>query len=120
VGAAAEGDGNWPRPVPTNLGWSTGINAAMHSVAVAGVHGFPDVPHSAGLIAPRPLLIEAGMHDTGFFIDEQLAAFDHLKRIYDATGAGGDLLSLRKSPSAPRSGPQQGYSWRSAKGRLLS
>jgi hypothetical protein len=91
VGAAAEGDGNWPRPVPTNLGWSTGINAAMHSVAVAGVHGFPDVPHSAGLIAPRPLLIEAGMHDTGFFIDEQLAAFDHLKRIYDATGAGGDL-----------------------------
>lgn len=50
-----------------------------------------DVPDIAGLIAPRPLLIEMGVQDSGFFIEEQLAAYDHLKRIYDAAGAGEDL-----------------------------
>ncbi|MEN6304393.1 MAG: hypothetical protein ABFD96_16790 [Armatimonadia bacterium] len=49
------------------------------------------MPDIAGLIAPRPLLIEAGVQGSGFFIEEQSAAFDHLQRIYDAAGVGEDL-----------------------------
>ena len=61
------------------------------SQMIPGVYRFFDVPDIAGLIAPRPLLIEMGVQDSGFFIEEQLMAFDHLKRIYDAAGAGEDL-----------------------------
>lgn len=61
------------------------------SQMVPGVYKYFDVPDIAGLIAPRPLLIEMGVQDSGFFIEEQLAAYDHLKRIYDAAGVGEDL-----------------------------
>ncbi len=49
------------------------------------VHG--DVADIAGLIAPRPLLIESGIYDAGFPIEASLAAHDHLRRIYRAAGA---------------------------------
>lgn len=61
------------------------------SQMVPGIYKWFDVPDIAGLIAPRPLLIEMGVQDSGFFIEEQLMAFAHLKRIYDAAGAGEDL-----------------------------
>jgi len=61
------------------------------SQMVPNIYKYFDVPDIAGLIAPRPLLIEAGVQDSGFFIEEQLAAFDHLQRIYDAAGVGEDL-----------------------------
>jgi hypothetical protein len=49
---------------------------------VPGIYKYFDVPDIAGLIAPRPLLIEMGVQDTGFFIEEQLMAYDkaHLRR----------------------------------------
>jgi hypothetical protein len=38
------------------------------------------------LIAPRPLLIEMGVHDTCFPIEEQLRGFEGVRRIYSAAG----------------------------------
>jgi len=61
------------------------------SQMVPNIYKWLDVPDIAGLIAPRPLLIEMGVHDTGFFIQEQLEAFAQLAKIYEAAGAREDL-----------------------------
>jgi hypothetical protein len=61
------------------------------SQMVPFIYKYFDVPDIAGLIAPRPLLIEMGVQDSGFFIEEQLMAYRHLERIYAAAGAAEDL-----------------------------
>ncbi len=45
-----------------------------------------DVADVAGLIAPRPLLVENGTQDLGFPIEASLRAHEHLRRIYRAAG----------------------------------
>ena len=45
-----------------------------------------DIPDVAGLIAPKPLLIEMGEKDTCFIIEDAKRAYQHLKRIYKAAG----------------------------------
>lgn len=45
----------------------------------------------AGLIAPRPLLLEMGIYDDCFFIQDQLESFKGVKHIYQAAGAGNQL-----------------------------
>lgn len=42
----------------------------------------------AGLIAPRPLLLEMGIYDDCFYIQDQLASSEQVKTIYDAAGSG--------------------------------
>jgi dienelactone hydrolase len=54
-----------------------------------------DIPDVAGLIAPRPLVVEMGEADQCFVIDDMVRAFDHLRAIYDAAGAGDRLVSDR-------------------------
>jgi len=46
-----------------------------------------DLPDVAGLIAPKPLLIEMGEKDTCFAIEDAKNAYVQLKRIYTAAGA---------------------------------
>lgn len=46
-----------------------------------------DVADVAGLIAPRPLLIESGTYDSCFPVEPVLRAHEHLRRIYRAAGA---------------------------------
>ncbi len=58
---------------------------------VPGIYKYFDVHDIAGLIAPRPLLIEMGVHDTCFFIEDQLASWERLQEIYRAAGAEADL-----------------------------
>jgi len=58
---------------------------------VPQIYKYFDVPDIAGLIAPRPLLIEMGVYDTCFLIEDQLAGFEALKSIYAAAGAEEDL-----------------------------
>jgi len=48
---------------------------------------YGDLPDVAGLIAPRPLLIESGTHDTTYPVGPVLQAHEHLRRIYRAAGA---------------------------------
>jgi dienelactone hydrolase len=51
------------------------------------LYRYGDVADVAGLIAPRPLLIESGTYDTCFPVEPVLRAHDHLRRIYRAAGA---------------------------------
>ncbi|MGQ9456615.1 MAG: alpha/beta hydrolase family protein [Armatimonadota bacterium] len=46
----------------------------------------------AALIAPRPLLIESGLKDTGFPIQASQRAFANLKKAYEACGAADHLM----------------------------
>jgi len=57
------------------------------SQMVPQIYKYFDVHDIAGLIAPRPLLIEMGVYDTCFFIEDQLKGFEALKKIYAAAGA---------------------------------
>jgi dienelactone hydrolase len=59
---------------------------------------YGDIPDMAGLIAPKPLLIEAGQRDTCFIIEDARQAYAHLRRIYDAAGCG-DRLAYDEHPN---------------------
>ena len=65
-----------------------GINRANFcgSQVVPDIYRYFDTHDIAGLIAPRPLLIEMGVHDTCFPIEDQLRGFEGVRRIYDAAG----------------------------------
>ena len=51
-----------------------------------GVYAYADVPDLHGLIAPRPLLIEAGRADPGFPIAASREAYARLEQIFAAAG----------------------------------
>ncbi|MBU0479289.1 alpha/beta hydrolase family protein [bacterium] len=51
------------------------------------LYEYGDIADIAGLIAPRPLLVENGTYDHGFPIESCIKAHQHLKRIYHAAGA---------------------------------
>ncbi len=55
--------------------------------AMPGLGLLADIPDVAGLIAPRPLLVEMGEADACFTIDDAQAAYAHTARIYAAAGA---------------------------------
>ncbi len=65
-----------------------GINRAnlCGSQMVPQIFKYFDTSDIAGLIAPRPVLIEMGVHDTCFPIEDQLTGFETLKQIYQAAG----------------------------------
>lgn len=50
-----------------------------------------DIPEVAGLIAPKPLVVEMGEQDTCFVIDDMKRAYAQLQRIYAAAGAADRL-----------------------------
>lgn len=54
---------------------------------VPHIYRYFDIPEIAGLIAPRPLLIELGVHDACFLIEDALRGCRALERIYRAAGA---------------------------------
>jgi len=65
-----------------------GINRSNFcgSQVVPYVFKYFDTHDIAGLIAPRPLLLEMGMHDTCFPIENLLAGYEGVRRIYRAAG----------------------------------
>jgi len=52
-----------------------------------GLLKYGDIADVAGLIAPRPLLVEMGKRDQCFVIEDAKKAYRHLSRIYSAAGA---------------------------------
>jgi len=70
-----------------------GINRANFcgSQIVPNCFRYFDTSDIAGLIAPRPLLIEMGLHDTCFPIENLLAGYDHVRTIYRAAGCENNL-----------------------------
>jgi dienelactone hydrolase len=64
---------------------------------VPGLLRYGDIPDMAGLIAPKPVLIEAGTQDDCFVIEDVRMAYAHLERIYAAAGAS-DRLAYDEHP----------------------
>ena len=56
-----------------------------------GLYKLVDLPDLQGLLAPRPLLIDIGAHDSCFLVDTTLKAYRHLASIYAAAEASGRL-----------------------------
>lgn len=61
------------------------------SQIVPNVYRYFDTDDIAGLIAPRPLLLEMGIYDNCFFIHDLLKGYEGVRRIYEAAGAADDL-----------------------------
>lgn len=62
-----------------------------------GLFALADVPDLHGLIAPRPLLVEIGVHDECFRVDSALSCYREVEKVYAAAGAG-DRLALDLHP----------------------
>ncbi len=56
------------------------------SQIVPNIYRFFDTDDIAGLIAPRPLLLEMGIYDNCFFIHDLLKGYEGVKKIYKAAG----------------------------------
>lgn len=63
------------------------------SQIVPSVYRYFDTHDIAGLIAPRPLLVEMGIYDNCFYIQDLLKGYEGVKRIYEAAGAEDALWS---------------------------
>ena len=55
------------------------------------VYTWFDTDDLAGLIAPRPLLLDMGIYDDCFFIQDLLQGYEGVKQIYEAAGAADKL-----------------------------
>ncbi|NLG27496.1 MAG: prolyl oligopeptidase family serine peptidase [Chloroflexi bacterium] len=58
------------------------------SQVVPDIYRYLDTHDIAGLMAPRPLLLEMGIYDSCFYIQDLLKGYAGVKRIYDAAGVG--------------------------------
>ena len=67
------------------------------SQVLPDIFRYLDVPDVAGLASPRPLLIEMGIRDDCFSIDDMVPGAERVRRIYDAAGAA-DALHLEIHP----------------------
>ncbi len=56
------------------------------SQIVPFVYKYFDTDDIAGLIAPRPLLLEMGIYDTCFYLQDMLVGYEGVKKIYQAAG----------------------------------
>ena len=61
------------------------------SQIVPEIYRYLDTHDIAGLIAPRPLLLEMGVHDTTFPIEDLLKGYEGVKPIYAAAGVSDRL-----------------------------
>lgn len=71
---------------------------------------YGDIPDVAGLIAPRPLLVEMGERDECFVIEDARSAFEHLSRIYRAAGVP-ERLELDVFPGAHAFSGAKAFDW---------
>jgi len=68
-------------------GFAIGHANFCGSQIVPGILRDFDTDDIAGLIAPRPLLLEMGIYDNCFYIQDLLEGYAGVKRIYQAAGA---------------------------------
>ena len=80
------------------------------SQIVPNIHRYFDTHDVAGLIAPRPLLVEYGMWDTCFPIDHTTQSIKPLTRIYKAAGAA-DKLVFEIHPNEHAFGANAAYTF---------
>ena len=80
-----------------------GINRSNFcgSQIVPEIYRYFDTHDIAGLIAPRPLLVEVGAHDMCFPIDHQMMSVRAIEAIYAAAGVPEDLwIDIHPGPHA--------------------
>jgi len=63
------------------------------SQIVPDIYKYFDTHDIAGLISPRPLLMEMGIYDNCFHIQDLLKGYEGVKKIYEAAGAGDRLYA---------------------------
>ena len=63
-----------------------------------GLYKLVDLPDLQGLLAPKPLLMDIGIHDQCFLLDTALPAYRQVERIYRAAGAS-ERLELDLHPN---------------------
>ena len=68
-------------------GFAVGRANFCGSQMVPNLYRYFDTHDIAGLIAPRPLLVEMGLYDDCFYFDDLKKGFDEVKKIYAAAGA---------------------------------
>jgi dienelactone hydrolase len=56
-----------------------------------GLYRLVDLPDLQGLLAPRPLLVDIGLYDTCFLVDNALECYRQVERVYRAAGASTKL-----------------------------
>jgi len=61
------------------------------SQIVPSIYAWFDTDDLAGLIAPRPLLLDMGIYDDCFYIHDLLKGYEGVKRIYEAAGVADRL-----------------------------
>lgn len=69
-----------------------------------------DIPEVAGLIAPKPLMVEMGQQDMCFVIDDARAAYARLRQIYQAAGAA-DRLDVDEFPGGHAWSGKKAFDW---------
>lgn len=57
------------------------------SQIVPGLYALCDLPDLQGLIAPRPLLVEIGVHDSCFRVQSAMSCYREVEKIYEAADA---------------------------------
>lgn len=77
---------------------------------IPGILVYSEMPDLIGLIAPRPLFIEAGTEDHLFPIKDVVYAIDRLKKIYKNFNAK-DLLSSHIFEGGHEISGEQSYDW---------
>jgi dienelactone hydrolase len=75
-----------------------------------GLLTFGDIAAVAGLIAPRPCLIEIGERDETFHVDDARRAYEDLARIYAAAGAR-DRLDVDVHPGGHAFSGAKAFDW---------
>ncbi len=74
-----------------------------------GLFALVDVPDLQGLLAPLPLLLDIGVHDTCYKVDTAMECYRRVEAIYRAAGAAGrlelDLFAGEHAWGANRSVP---------------
>ncbi|MHA1370239.1 MAG: alpha/beta hydrolase family protein [Promethearchaeota archaeon] len=68
-----------------------GLGNYCGSQFLPGLLEWGDIPDVAGLIAPKPLLIESGTKDQCFVFNDTTTAYEKLKMIYHASGSPENL-----------------------------
>jgi len=71
------------------------------SQIVPFIHKYFDTDDIAGLIAPRPLLIDMGIYDECFYLQDLMKGYEGVKKIYEAAGAEDKLwVDIHSGPHA--------------------
>jgi dienelactone hydrolase len=77
---------------------------------IPGILRYAEMPDLIGLIAPRPLFIEAGKEDHLFPLHGTEQAFNRLKEVYNAAGAS-DAVTADFFPGRHEISGRESYPW---------